>query len=370
MVNVKSGDLAREYRDIKDEIDQAVARILSRGWFILGPEVEAFERAFAQYLGVNYCVGVASGTDAIALALLACEVGPGDEVITVSHTAVPTVSAISMVGARPRFVDICPDTYLLDVRQVETAITPRTRGIVPVHLYGQCVDMDPLLELAGGYSIPIIEDCAQAHGATYKGQKVGTMGLMGAFSFYPSKNLGCYGDGGAVVTNDAELYDKLKMLRNYGQRERYYHEIKGINSRLDELQAAILGVKLRHLDTWIKRRRLIAQMYNTRLHDLPITTPVEAPNCLHVYHLYVVQSAQRDRLQNLLGEQGVETLIHYPMPVHRQAAYADLGYADGTLPITEATAQRVLSLPIYPQMTEDEIATVINAIGGVLVYWP
>ena len=362
MLNVKFGDLAREYQDIRDEIDQAVSRVLPRGWFVLGLEVEAFEQAFAQYLGAKYCVGVASGTEAIALALMACNVGPGDEVITVAHTAVPTASAISMVSARPVFVDICSDTCLMDVTQVETAITPRTQAIVPVHLYGQCVDMDPLVEVARQHRIPIVEDAAQAHGAAYKGRKAGTMGLIGCFSFYPSKNLGCYGDGGTVVTSDKALYEKLKMLRNYGQRQRYYHEIKGINSRLDELQAAILTVKLNYLDNWNERRRRIAQTYNNGLQGLPVVIPTEVEGRYHVYHLYVVQTAQRDALQRFLGDQGVQTLIHYPVPVHRQAAYTELGYAQGSLPVTERAAETILSLPMYPQLRDDEVTKVSNAM--------
>ena len=362
MLNVKFGDLAREYQDIRDEIDQAVSRVLSRGWFVLGLEVEAFEQAFAQYLGAKYCVGVASGTEAIALALMACDVGPGNEVITVAHTAVPTASAISMVGARPVFVDIHSDSYLMDVNHVEAAITSRTRVILPVHLYGQCVDMDPLLATAHKHGLPVIEDCAQAHGATYKGRKAGTMGLMGAFSFYPSKNLGCYGDGGAVVTGDPALAGKLKMLRNYGQRQRYYHEIRGINSRLDELQASILNVKLRYLDQWNARRREIAGQYTAGLQGLPLQPPIQMLYGQHVYHLYVIQTSQRDVLHSYLSEHGMQALVHYPVPVHLQPAYTDLGYLSGDLPVTEHVAASVLSLPIYPQLCSTEVESIITSI--------
>ena len=361
-MQVKFGNIAVEYQEISQEIDGAISRVLARGWFVLGPEVEAFEKTFVSYLNTSYCVGCASGTEAIALALMACEVGPGDEIITVAHTAVPTVSAISMVGAHPVFVDIHPNTCLMNVAEVRAAITSRSRAILPVHLYGQCVDMDPLVEVARRHRIPIVEDAAQAHGAVYKGRKAGTMGLMGCFSFYPSKNLGCYGDGGAVVTSDKALYEKLKMLRNYGQRQRYYHEIKGINSRLDELQAAILNVKLHYLDSWNERRRCIAQMYNNGLQGLPVVTPTEVEGRYHVYHLYVVQTEQRAALQEFLGDQGVQTLIHYPVPVHRQAAYTELGYAQGSLPVTERVAERILSLPMYPHLRDDEVTTVINGV--------
>lgn len=362
MLSVKFGDLLREYQTLRSEIDVAIAEVLSRGWFVLGPAVEAFEGEFASYLGSEYCVGVASGTEALALALMACGVGRDDEVITVAHTAVPTVSAISLVGARPIFVDISPETCLMEVGCVEAVITPRTRAIVPVHLYGQCVDMAALLEVAARHAIPIIEDAAQAHGAMDRGRNAGTIGLMGCFSFYPSKNLGGYGDGGAVVTSDAMLSEKLRMLRNYGQWRRYHHKIKGINSRLDELQAAILRAKLRYLDEWNRRRRRIAQMYDHGLNGLPIVTPTEAEGRRHVYHLYVIQSAKRDALQRFLDEQGVQTLVHYPVPVHRQEAYVELGYAKGSLPVTERVADAVLSLPIYPQLRDDEIRAVIDAV--------
>jgi dTDP-4-amino-4,6-dideoxygalactose transaminase len=363
-VPVKFGELAREYGEIKEEIDAAVAGVLQSGWFVLGPQMQAFETAFAQYLGASHCAGCASGTEAIALAAMACDIGPGDEVITVAHTAVPTATAITMAGARPVFVDICPDTCLMDVEQVERAITPRTRAILPVHLYGQCVDLDPLLAIAERHHIPVIEDCAQAHGALYKGRHAGTVGRLAAYSFYPSKNLGCYGDGGAIVTDDPALAAKLVMLRNYGQSERYHHVTKGINSRLDELQAAILSAKLPHLEAWNRRRREIAARYAEGLAGLPIQLPVEALTNRHVYHLYVIQVAERDRLQRWLAEQGVQALIHYPIPVHLQPAYAELGYRRGALPVTEQVAASILSLPIYPQLRDDEIDAVVAAIRG------
>lgn len=361
-MQVRFGDLQREYHELQPELDLAIARVLQSGWFVLGQEGTRFEETFAAYLGVHHCIGCASGTEAIALALMAAGVGPGDEIITVAHTAVPTISAISMTGARPVFVDIRSDTCLMDVDQVEAAITPQTRAILPVHLYGQCVDMDPLLALAGKHGVSVIEDCAQAHGARYRGRKAGSMGQMAAFSFYPSKNLGCYGDGGAVITNDPALADRLRMLRNYGQRQRYYHEIVGINSRLDELQAAILVAKLPHLNEWNRRRQALAAQYTASLAGLPVTTPVQAAGNEHIYHLYVIQVADRDRLQAFLGQRGIQTLIHYPIPAHLQPAYAGLGYARGRLPVTERTADAILSLPMYPQLTDAEADQVIAAI--------
>jgi dTDP-4-amino-4,6-dideoxygalactose transaminase len=364
MASIRFGDLAREYQSIKAEIDDAVSRVLSSGWFVLGPEVEAFENAFAEYLGIQHCVGVASGTEAIALALRACDVGPGDEVVTVAHTAVPTVSAISMVSAIPVFVDIRPDTLLMDVERVAAAVTSRTRAIVPVHLYGQSVDMDPLLELARTYGVPVVEDCAQAHGATYKGKVVGTLGTAAAFSFYPSKNLGCYGDGGAVVSRDPYVAAKVRMLRNYGERRRYLHEIKGINSRLDELQAAILSAKLSRLEEWNRRRRAVAQAYAEGLHGLPVVLPTIGQHCYHVYHLFVIQSSRRDSLRDFLGRRDVQTLVHYPIPAHLQGAYGDLGYARGSLPVTEAAADSVLSLPMYPQIPDRDVLAVISVLSS------
>jgi dTDP-4-amino-4,6-dideoxygalactose transaminase len=361
-MQINFGDLRREVVELQPELDEALRRVTRSGWFILGQELEQFEAAFAAYLGVGNCVGCASGTDAIALMLMAAEVGPGDEVITVAHTAVPTISAISMVGARPVFVDIYPDTWLMDVGQVEAAITPRTRAILPVHLYGQCVDMAPLLDIGRRHSLPILEDCAQAHGPSYDGHMAGTLGQMAAFSFYPSKNLGCYGDGGAVATGDPALADRLRLLRNYGQRRRYHHEIIGINSRLDELQAAILSIKLPRLASWNELRRQIAARYRAGLAGLPIQCPVEKPIGGHVYHLYVIQTDERDRLQAFLAEREIQTLIHYPVPAHLQPAYAFLAYGVGSLPVTERVAGTILSLPMFPQLRDEEIERVIAAI--------
>jgi dTDP-4-amino-4,6-dideoxygalactose transaminase len=366
-MQITFGNLKNEYAEIKVEIDTAINRVLNSGWFILGQELVEFEKAFAAYNGVEFCIGCASGTEAIALALMACEVGPGDQVITVAHTAVPTISAISMIGAIPVFVDIEPHSYLMDIAQVEAKLTPRTRAILPVHLYGQCVNMQPLMTLANAYNLPVIEDCAQAHGAMTRGKKAGTWGTMGAFSFYPSKNLGCYGDGGAVVTNDPKLASKLVMLRNYGQRQRYHHEIIGINSRLDEIQAAILHTKLPYLDTWNIRRREIAAQYTKGLQDLPLQTPRSMSESYHVYHLYVVQTPQREALKAFLEKQGIQSLIHYPIPAHLQSAYAALNYEAGSLPVTESTAKAILSLPMYPQIEEGTVKIIIEAVRRFFV---
>lgn len=362
MAVVRFGDLAREYAALRSEIDAAVGGVLAAGRFVLGPEVEAFEREFAEYVGTSYCVGVASGTEAIALALMACGVGLGDQVITVAHTAVPTVAAVSMVGAEPVFVDVHPQTGLMNVAAVESAVTASTRAVVPVHLYGQCVEMPALLAVAARVGVTVVEDAAQAHGATVAGRRAGVFGRMGCFSFYPSKNLGCYGDGGAVTTSDPALYERLLMLRNCGQVTRYHHRVRGINSRLDELQAAILRIKLRHLEAWNARRRRLAARYQEGLRGLPLTLPLERDGHQHVYHLYTVQSDRRDALQRSLADHGVETFVHYPVPVHRQEAYVGLGYLPGSLPVSECLAASVLSLPMYPQLGDDEVDRVIEVV--------
>jgi dTDP-4-amino-4,6-dideoxygalactose transaminase len=331
---------------MKAEIDAAIGSVLSRGWFVLGEKVEEFEEAFSQYCGVPYGVGVGSGTEALRLALTACEIGPGDEVITVSNTCIPTIAAISSAGATPVFVDIDPITYTMDTTQIESRITERTKAILPVHLYGQCADMDPTREIARRHGLVVIEDCAQAHGAEYKGRKAGTMGDVGCFSFYPSKNLGAFGDAGMVITSHSDLAERVRLLRNYGQKGRDCYRIKGYNSRMDELQAAILLVKLPYLEKWNKRRCAIARIYQEELKDTRITLPAEAPDRKHVYHLFVVRVRDRDRLQHHLYTQGISTQIHYPIPVHQQAAYADLGYPSGSLTETESASKQILSLPL------------------------
>ena len=355
-------DLKLQYLSIKDEIDAGIERVLASGWFILGSEVEAFEEEFAAYVGASHGIGVGSGTEALHLALLACGVGRGDEVITVSHTAVATVAAIEAAGARPVFVDIDPLSYTMDPSQLEEKIGPATRVILPVHLYGQTADMDPILEMAEQHGIKVIEDAAQAHGAEYKGQKAGSLGDAGCFSFYPTKNLGALGDAGLVVTSDPALAERMRLLRQYGWRERYVSSIKGFNSRLDELQAAILRVKLEMLDQWNAVRREHAALYDALLEGAAVATPVEMDSGKHCYHIYAVRSKHREELREFLLARGVGALVHYPVPVHLQEAYGDLGYGEGTLPVTERVAAEVLTLPVAPEVTEEQIRHVCHFV--------
>ncbi len=361
-MKVLFGDFKTHYNQYKNQIDQAVHRVLESGQYILGNELENFEKAFAVLHGQGYAIGCASGTEAVYLALAACDVSNGDEVITVAHTAVPTISAISMTGATPVFVDIDTDTYVMNINQIEAAIGPKTKAIVPVHLYGQMVDMQPLLKLAAKHKLPVIEDIAQATAATYKGAIAGTLGELGAYSFYPSKNIGAFGDGGAVFAKSKERFEKLLMLRNYGQSKRYHHDIVGINSRLDEIQAAILQCRLPYLKQWNSRRQEIAQKYIAGFKDLTnvLKAPTTHPDNEHVFHLFVIQVEERDQLQAHLLEKGIQTLIHYPTPAHMQKAYSYLGYKPGTLPVTEHITKRILSLPMYPELTDEQIDFVIE----------
>ena len=352
------GDLKLQYQALKVELDRAVQSVLNDGWFILGKNVAAFENEFAAYCGARFAIGVGNGTDALKLALLACGVGPGDEVITAPNSATFTALAISDTGAIPRFVDIDPVSFNLDPGKLEGAIGPRTKAIMPVHLYGQSADMEPILFIARKHNLFVIEDAAQAHGATYKGRKVGTWGDAGCFSFYPSKNLGAFGDGGMVVTDNPEIAEKVRMLRHGGQKTRYDHQLLGMNSRLDELQAAILRVKLTYLDKWNKARRHIAALYTALLGDSTVELPVEMAYGEHVYHLYVIRCQNREALQKHLARRGVETIIHYPLPIHLQAAYRWLNLGRGSFPIAERYAQQVLSLPIYPELTEAKVRQV------------
>ena len=367
---VPFGDLRREYTALSEDIQRAIQDVCENGWFVLGKKVSEFERAFADYIGEDlYAVGVGSGTEALHLALVASGVKAGDVVITVPNTAVPTVSAISFAGARPVFVDVDSESYTMDPEQLrEVVIREKRRGtrlkaIVPVHLYGQSADMDPILAVAREFGLTVIEDACQAHGAEYKGQKVGQFGDYAAFSFYPSKNLGAYGDAGIVLTKDEEKAEYLKWLRNYGQTRRYYHKIKGFNSRLDELQAAILLVKLPHLDSWNETRRGIANRYSHEIKNPRVERPAEMPYGKHVYHLYVVRHPDRDGLHEFLQGKGINTLIHYPVPVHLQEAYRDLGYARGSFPVSEQIAKEILSIPIFPQLSREEVDSVIKAIN-------
>jgi dTDP-4-amino-4,6-dideoxygalactose transaminase len=350
-----------QYLSYKSEIDAAIFRVLDSGWYILGNEVRSFEEEFASYIGVAHGIGVGSGTEAIHLALNACGVARGDEVITVSHTAVATVAAIVLAGAIPVLVDIDPGFYTIDPEKIESSITSNTKAIVPVHIYGQPVDMDPVMEIAKKYGLKVIEDCAQAHGAKYKKQCVGSIGDMGCFSFYPTKNLGAIGDGGMVVTNNSNLAKNLKLLREYGWKERYVSSSKGWNSRLDEIQASILRVKLKHLDQSNQKRRTLAGQYLKDLKDLSLELPKERKNCEHVYHLFVIKTNKRDALQDYLKESGIFAGIHYPLPIHRQPYYKD-SLKSSFLEITEQVAGEILTLPLYPELSLNEIKKVINTI--------
>ena len=351
-----------QYLAYKEEIDAAVHRVLDSGWYILGNEVRSFEAEFAEFHGVAHAVGVGSGTEAIHIALSACGIGQGDEVITVSHTAVATIAAIEMTGALPVLVDIDPDSYCMNPALLEKAITAKTKAILPVHLYGQPVDLSPILNIARKYNLRVIEDCAQAHGALYFGRKVGTLGDIGCFSFYPTKNLSAFGDGGIVVTSDPELARQMALIREYGWSERYISSTKGLNSRLDEMQAAVLRVKLRHLEATNSARMKLADQYNAKLKDSGLVLPTCGSDGMHVYHLYVVRAKRRDAFQAHLKSHGVGTLVHYPVPVHLQPVY--MGRLPGCecLPETERVSKEILSLPMYPELSSQEQQQIIDAI--------
>jgi dTDP-4-amino-4,6-dideoxygalactose transaminase len=352
----------RQYLAHKDEIDGAVMRVLDRGRYILGEEVKALEAEFAAYIGVGHGIGVGSGTEGLHLALKACEIGVGDEVVTVSHTAVATVAAIEQAGATPVLVDIEPDFFTIASRKIAAVITPRTKAIIPVHLYGQPADLYPILEIAGTYKLRVIEDCSQAHGAMYKGKRIGSYGDLACFSFYPTKNLGALGDGGMVVTDQAELARRLRLLREYGWAERYVSHFPGVNSRLDEVQAAILRVKLHYLDQDNAARARIASMYNTKLIGCDMVLPTCRQESNHVYHLYAVRTQRRDALKGHLKDKGIAALVHYPVPVHLQPAYQGRLSGFDQLLETERAAQEVLSLPIYPELNEADLEAVIRAV--------
>jgi dTDP-4-amino-4,6-dideoxygalactose transaminase len=355
-------DLKAQYLSIKPEIDQVVFSVLESSQFILGKFVEGFEKDFAAFCDVRHAVGVNSGTSALHLALLAAGVGPGDEVITTPFTFVATAAAIHYCGARPVYVDIDPRSCSIDPSRIEEAITPRTKAILPVHLYGQPADMDPILEIAKKHYLIVIEDAAQAHGAEYKGRRVGSIGDIGCFSFYPGKNLGAYGEGGAVVTNHDGYQKTIRMLRDWGQSRRYHHDLKGFNYRLEGMQGAILGVKLKHLDAWTNARRRNAALYNKSLAGADVETPVEMNYSRHVYHVYAVRTPSRDSLAKELNAQGVQTGIHYPIPVHLQKAYADSAYGAGDFPHAERAAAEVLSLPMFPELTEEQVRQASEAV--------
>lgn len=351
-----------QYLARKGEIDGAVMRVLDRGRYILGEEVKALESEFAAYIGVEYGIGVGSGTEGLHLALKACGIGVGDEVITVSHTAVATVAAIEQAGASPVMVDIEPDFFTIDSRKIATVITPKTKAIIPVHLYGQPADLNPILEIARTYELRVIEDCSQAHGATYKGERVGSYGDLGCFSFYPTKNLGALGDGGMVVTDQPELAHRVGLLREYGWQERHISLLPGWNSRLDEVQAAILRIKLRYLEQDNTARVRIAAMYRDGLSGCGMTLPACRQEASHVYHLYVVLTPRRDALKRHLKNKGIAALIHYPVPVHLHPAYRDRLAGRENLMETERAAPELLSLPIYPELSKAEVQAVLEAV--------
>jgi dTDP-4-amino-4,6-dideoxygalactose transaminase len=355
-------DLQAQYQTIRAEIDQAIERIVTNTAFIGGSDVKEFEKEFAAYCEAKACVGVGNGTDALYLALRGLGIGPGDEVITASHTFIATSEAISQVGARPVFVEIENDTLLISPDAVEAAITPNTKAIIAVHIYGQPCDMDRLMAIAQKHGLKVVEDAAQAHGARWKGQRVGSLGHIACFSFYPGKNLGAYGDGGAVVSNDEDLIKRVRMLANHGRLEKYTHEIEGVNSRLDGLQAAILRVKLPYLDKWNARRDEIAKEYMRFLKDSGVRLPVIRPEAESGWHLFVIRVQDREGLQQFLKARGVSTGVHYPIPLHRQQAYEYLQMPEGSLPITEKAATEIVSLPLYSELTDSILDQVVQAI--------
>lgn len=359
-------DLVAQYRSIREEIDQAIQDVLECGVFILGQNVASFEEAVATYLGVSHAIGVASGTDALLLTLRAYGIGPGDEVIVPAYTFFATAEAVSQVGATPVFVDIDPQTYCMDVAQLEARITPRTKAIIPVHLYGHPADMAPILELAKERGLKVIEDNAQALGAEYEGRKTGSLGDVGCLSFFPSKNLGGYGDGGMVVADDPLLAETIRKLRTHGWQTKYHPEMLGYNSRLDELQAAILRVKLHYLDAWNEGRREIAGKYRELLADTEVVLPWEAPYTKHVYHLYIIRVRQRKAVQEHLRSLGIASGIYYPLPLHQVEPYQHLGYGPGAFPEAERAAQETLAIPLYPEITDDQIETIASGVREAL----
>ena len=355
-------DLQAQFRIIKPEIMGAIEGVLESMQLFLGPQSQEFEREFSQFCGCSHGVGLSTGTDALALALRACDIGPGDEIITVANTFIATVEAIALVGARPVFVDIDPETYTMDWRQLDQVLTSRTRAIIPVHLYGHPVDMQPVLDFAQSHGLRVIEDASQAHGATYKGQRVGSMGDIGCFSLYFSKNLGAYGEAGICVTNDAKLAESLRKLRDHGSLIRYRHEVLGVNARMDEIQAAVLRVKLGYLEGWNAVRQAHARFYTEQLQGVVEAVPVVQPWATHVYYMYVVQVRERSYFRNALQQEGIATGIHYPTPIHLQPACAGYGYARGLLPVTEDVTERIVSLPLYAELTDEQLQAVVNAV--------
>ncbi len=361
-MNIPLVDLHAQYVPLKDEIISGMEAVFESMQLFLGKNVQALEKDFAEFCGAQYGIGVSDGTNALQIILRAMDIGPGDEVITVSHSFIATAEAIVLVGATPVFVDVHRDSLLMDISQVEAKITSRTKAIIPVHLYGQTVDMDPLRELAARYNLKIIEDACQGHGATYKNQRAGSLGDAAAFSFYYSKNLGAFGEGGFITTSDAEIYRKARMIRDHGSERRYYHDLLGMNARLDEIQAVVLRAKLPHLDEYNQLRREHAALYNQLLIDMPVMTPLELPGNFHIYHMYVIRTPRRDELQAWLKDRGIGTGIHYPVPIHLQNSMSSAGGTIGDLPVTEEIVEQILSLPMYPELSDLAIHTVVDAI--------
>jgi dTDP-4-amino-4,6-dideoxygalactose transaminase len=355
-------DLKAQYRQIKPEIDAAVATVIENTQFVLGPEVGCFEERFAAYCNVRHCTALNSGTSALHLALLACGIGPGDEVITVSMTFVATTAAILYCGARPVFVDVDPRTWTMDPNLLEAAITPRTKAILPVHLHGLMAEMNAIMAIARRHGLYVIEDAAQSHGAELDGRRAGSIGDIGCFSFYPGKNLGAFGEGGALVTDNADLARRVKLLRDWGQEGKYRHVLPGYNYRMDTIQAAVLRVKMDHIEAWTEGRRAVASYYDRALAVAADQRPAPPANARHVYHVYAIQFADRYNVQTMLQRAGIGTGIHYPIPVHLQKAYADLGYGPGDLPVTESLASRFLSLPVYAELRPEQAAMVVEAV--------
>lgn len=361
-------DLKAQYRAIKPEIDAAIQRVMDSQYFILGPEVEALEKEIAEYCETRFAIACASGSDALLLALMALDIGPGDEVVTAPFTFVATAGSIARLGARPVFVDIDPATFNLDPAKLDRAITPKTKAIIPVHLFGLCADMNAIMQIAKSRGVPVIEDAAQAIGATYAGKQAGSIGLCGCFSFFPSKNLGGAGDGGMLTTNDAALADKLRVLHLHGGRTKYAYEMIGMNSRLDALQAAILRVKLRYLDSWSDGRRRNAQQYAALLNERNLLKKVHLPevpqNCTHIYNQFVIRASKRDELKASLRERGVPSDVYYPSPLHLERAFDYLGYKEGDFPESEAASREVLALPIFPELTQEQQMLVADSVAA------
>jgi dTDP-4-amino-4,6-dideoxygalactose transaminase len=362
LMQIPLNDLQAQFHSIKSEVMAAIEDVLEQMHLFLGPQLLAFEQSFATYSGCRYGIGLSNGTDALTLALRACDIGPGDEVITVANTFIATIEAIALVGATPVFVDIDPDTYTMNWRQLDAALTPRTRAIIPVHLYGHPVEMQPVMDFAQEHGLRVIEDASQAHGAEYQGQRVGSFGDIGCYSLYCSKNLGAYGEAGICVTNDAKLADTLRLLRDHGSNIRYQHDVIGVNARMDELQAAILNVKMSYLDQWNVARQVHAAWYSEQLQEVVDAIPIEKPWATHVYYVYVMRVPDRDRLRADLAQEGIATGVHYPIPIHLQPACRRYGFSEGMLPITEAVTQQIVSLPMYPELTREQVAYIIDAV--------